>query len=413
MDKASKLWRDEQGNVGLLFGLSIVPLLAFAGGAVDLAKQNRYNILVQSALDTAVLAGARDVAEQIKIGGINQINYQRAEERATLVFKTAIGPLGDSIDFVVSHEDTRIIASSEWAMPTSFLPVVGLDSLRVIGHAEADIEATTENCVYVTAERERGVSLSASSEFNSNCGVRVESVSERAISATASSDMTASQICANGGTFLWATSTVTPLPIPCDEAYRDPLAHLAVPTNAKGACDFQDVTVKGRVRLKPGIYCGLTTIEPASHAVLESGEFVFRDGALVIGSGSSAFGDDILLYFQGKNSGLRVGNGSKFVAHGRLEGEFAGVLIYVDRDCAACSNVVEAGGQAEIEGTVYAPTAGYTVQSRASSVSASHAFFIVYQLTLESSASFTVNRYATADGVPEAYQDQALVRMVK
>ena len=298
-------------------------------------------------------------------------------------------------------------------MPTAFLSVIGLSNLSVNGHAEADIEIATETCVYATAEDDEGIALKSSSEFRANCRVRVESASDRSISATASSDMTATEICSNGETFLWATSTVTPAPVPCHQDYLDPLAHLAQPKGASDTCDFNDLILKGQVRLRPGVYCGTTTIAPASHAILETGEYTFRDGKLEIGSGSSAFGEDMLLYFQGAHSGLLVGDGSQFEGHGRLEGDFKGLVVYVDRECFSCSNIVEAGGRAEIEGTVYAPTAPFTVQSRASTVGAFQAFFIVHRLRVESSASFTVERGGGAGGVPVAFADEIVVRMVK
>jgi len=303
-------------------------------------------------------------------------------------------------------------ATAAWQMPTAFLPLIGIETLPVTGEAEAGFETAPSTCVYVTAPIEQGVNLRASSQFSADCDVWVESSNRAAIAATASSDMTATRICANGDTYLHATSTVTPNPVPCDHPFRDPLEHLGRPDQAANACDFQDLTIKGHVRMRPGVYCGTTTIRPASNATFDPGTYVFRDGELVIGSGSSATGEDILLYFQGREAGLHVSDGAHFEGHGLPGGEFAGLVIYVDRDCNECSNLVRAGGTAALEGTVYAPTAPFTVQSRASTVAAPAALFIVYQMSLESSATFTVKSNFNG-GVPAAYADATLLRLLR
>jgi len=414
MTSLRSVFRSERGNVGILFALSAVPLVAGLGGAVDLAMQSRVQTEVQGGLDAAALAAARMVAEQTLADGKDNIDYRRAEQRARQVFHAAVAPLALEAEPSFNYNGTRVITSLAASIPTSFLPLVGIDALPVNGHAEADFELLTETCVYVTAPKEPGILLEASSQFRADCGVRVESTNPRAISATASSDMEAREICSNGDTFLWARSTVTPNPSPCRDDYLDPLRHLTPPSQASAGCNFVDHTVRGHVRLRPGVYCGKTTIAPASHAVLEAGEFIFRDGELRIGSGSSAFGEDILLYFEGSESGLHVGDGSQFEGHGRSAGEYAGLLVFVDRDCRKCSNVVHAGGIATVEGTVYSPAAPFTVQSRASTVSAGHALFVVYQLIQKSSASFSVTRDdGTGNDVPNAYVDAASLRVVK
>jgi len=413
MTSLLSMFCSERGNVGVLFALSAVPLVAGLGGAVDLAMQSRVQSEVQAGLDAAALAAARTVAEQTLANGKDYIDYGRAERRAGQVFNAAIAPLALEAELSFSYNGTRVITSLAASIPTSFLPLVGIGALPVNGYAEADFELLTETCVYVTAPKEQGITLEASSEFRADCGVRVESTNPRAISATASSDMHAHEICSNGDTFLWARSTVTPSPSPCRDDYLDPLRHIMPPSQANAGCDFVDHTVKGHVSLPPGVYCGTTTIAPSSHAVLEAGEFIFRDGELRIGSGSSAFGEDILLYFAGRESGLNVGDGSRFEGHGRSAGEYAGLLVFVDRDCLKCANVVHAGGTATVEGTFYAPAAPFTVQSRASTVSAGHALFIVYQLIQKSSASFTVMRDDGSGKVPKAYIDAVSLRVVK
>lgn len=404
--------RSERGNTSILFALSAVPLVALAGGTVDIAKQRQHTVHVQSALDAAALAAARELADQAAENGFGDFDYESAEDRASAIFIQTIAPHGLSAELTVAHEGTRIMAEAAVEMPTAFLPLIGVQSLPINALSEADFEGAPATCVYVTAPIEPGVTLFASSKFNADCDVWVESTNLASISGMASSDMEATGICSNGGTVLRATSTVTPEPSPCVKPFNDPLANLARPSEASGACQFTDLTLKGIVHLRPGVYCGTTSIEPSSRATFEPGVYVFRDGELSLGSGTDAAGEDILFFFEGRAAGLKIGDGAHFEGHGRQGGAFAGLIVYVDRDCLGCATTVKAGGTAALEGTVYAPTARFSVQSRASTVAAPAAMFIVYQIDLSSSADFSVA--SNFDGsVPAAYADAARLRLVK
>lgn len=57
-------WRDlrrnEDGNIAILFGASAIPLLLIMGGALDLARYNRYKAELSNAVDAAGIALARE-----------------------------------------------------------------------------------------------------------------------------------------------------------------------------------------------------------------------------------------------------------------------------------------------------------------------------------------------------------------
>jgi hypothetical protein len=414
MRALSTLFRSEAGNVSLLFGFTAVPLLLCLGGATDLAQQSRYRAATQAALDAAALAGARSVAEDLISRGGNDIDYARAEARARTSFDENVIPRSGEVTFHFSHDATKVTTEAEWQMPANFLPLIGIATLPVRGLAEAALDPKAETCIHITAPRDPGVTMTASSQLNAECNVRVESDNARAISLTASSDMKAEDICSNGDTYLWATSTVTPTPRPCAASYIDPFRNLSAPDEAAGPCMVRDFKQKGDVDLRPGVYCGTTEIAPASHVRLAAGVYVFRDGGLVIDSGSSAEGDDILLYFTGKNAGLHVGDGAHFAGKGRQSGVFRTILIDTARDCEDCAHVIRPGGAVKLDGVVYTPTAPFQIQSHGSSVSAPGSMFVAYQLGLASSARFEIKASGSGSaGGATAFADTAIIRLVK
>lgn len=55
-----RLQRDERGTVGIIFGLSIVPLMGLTGAAVDYARATSVWAELQMAADATALALAKD-----------------------------------------------------------------------------------------------------------------------------------------------------------------------------------------------------------------------------------------------------------------------------------------------------------------------------------------------------------------
>ncbi len=58
-DAVRRLRRDERGNVFVIFGASAIPLMLIMGGAVDLARYERYKTELSNAVDSAALALAK------------------------------------------------------------------------------------------------------------------------------------------------------------------------------------------------------------------------------------------------------------------------------------------------------------------------------------------------------------------
>jgi hypothetical protein len=54
---------DQRGNVGIIFGVAVVPLIGLLGGAVDVTRHNRYETTLLNAMDSAAIALVRKGAD--------------------------------------------------------------------------------------------------------------------------------------------------------------------------------------------------------------------------------------------------------------------------------------------------------------------------------------------------------------
>ena len=52
-----------QGNIAVLFGIALLPILGFMGGAIDYTRANSARSSMQAALDSTALMLAKDLAD--------------------------------------------------------------------------------------------------------------------------------------------------------------------------------------------------------------------------------------------------------------------------------------------------------------------------------------------------------------
>lgn len=116
--------KDRAGAVALLFGLTLIPLLGFVGGAIDYAQAYRTRTKLQNAIDAAALAAGRELDM-----GASQPDAQTAAMR---VLQSNLGtdfPGGVTANF--NFNGDAVTASAELSMDTLIMGVVGVNTLDI------------------------------------------------------------------------------------------------------------------------------------------------------------------------------------------------------------------------------------------------------------------------------------------
>jgi len=124
----ARLWRNEGGGVALIFAICLVPLIGIMGMAVDYAQASRLQAKLQSALDAAAVAASSRAAgktgDEIRADALAFFAAQFNEPKVGTPPVTA----------VVTTSTLEL--SSRFDMQASFLPVIGIPSVSVSGHAK-------------------------------------------------------------------------------------------------------------------------------------------------------------------------------------------------------------------------------------------------------------------------------------
>lgn len=116
--------RDTAGVTAMLFGLTLIPMMGFVGGAIDFANAYQVRTKLQNALDAATLAAGREIDLGASEG--------EATTAANRVLQSNLGdnfPSGATINF--NYSGKTVTATGSINVDTYILGVVGVDNLAV------------------------------------------------------------------------------------------------------------------------------------------------------------------------------------------------------------------------------------------------------------------------------------------
>ena len=114
---------DRRGSISLIFGASMLPMVLFAGMAMDYAKATRTRGQLQAAADAAVLSTSRSGA---------LTDSQRAQ-RATEFFRANLtaNPLLAGVVPTVTATNLSVTLTAQTSISTSFMRIAGISEISV------------------------------------------------------------------------------------------------------------------------------------------------------------------------------------------------------------------------------------------------------------------------------------------
>ena len=122
----NKLFKNERGNVVMIFALALIPILAVAGTAIDISRMQSAKIQMSSLLDQAVLASANlsyTDAPEVLIedwmkSQVSQFGYDPADLEVTVVSNIALN-------------SKDVTATARLTMDTAIMYIFGQDRVTI------------------------------------------------------------------------------------------------------------------------------------------------------------------------------------------------------------------------------------------------------------------------------------------
>jgi hypothetical protein len=323
----SRFLKDQSGASAMVF--AVVLFVAVAVTALGLTAGDAYSVRTQTqdALDAAVLAaagaptGATD-AERIALAqGVYASNKSRRHGAHSDSTASATFTVADDI----------VYGDVTFAMTSAFLGVFGEESLEVRVSSAAKKNLGVPVCLLGLDPSEAATldfNGHASVELN-DCAAQANSTDGAGMRQVGKPTLKAEAIGVTGG---YTGERYSPPPMTGTSPIPDPYA--SVPDPPIGPCHpmsgekLQQTTKP----LTPGTYCGGLSIKASSVIKLLPGRYIMKDGPLVIDSGATVTGEEVMIAFLGEGATMYMLGGGSLSVTSETSGPYANIQFFGDRN---------------------------------------------------------------------------------
>lgn len=390
--------RETSGNLAVIVGLSLLPLLGAVALAVDVATWYNSRARLQSAADAAAIATAREM----RLGATSPEALSAAAEATALSALSAYSSEASraSVSAVVNGDAHSVKVTIEHPLDRAFSRAFTDALAKVQVSATARVTGSAPICVVGLDESEqRTLNFEQRALLSAkNCAVYSNSTHPQGMRIANFAEIRASLICSSGGQ-VGPLAAYQPPPLLDCPPLRDPLASRAAP--AVGACAETGLVVRSRRTLTPGVYCGGIRIEQGAEVTLDPGLYVIKDGPLAVKDGA-LIGRHTSFFFTGAAAVLAFDRSSTIDLSAMRDGALAGILFFEDRASPPGRDFrISSDDARNLLGTIYLPRGDLFVNSR-SSVADHSAFTVIVarKLKLSEAPVLTLNTNYGATDIP-------------
>jgi Flp pilus assembly protein TadG len=351
--RLTKLWRDRMGGVFVYAAIAAPVLIGAAGLSVDIGLWYANKRLVQSAVDSAALAGALELrrSDGDSTSIVNAINADASING----FSAADGDTID-VDLTNSPEVEVIITRPT---PGLLSQVLFTETTNVQARAVAQA-SVNDSCIWsLNGSASGAITVSGSANVELGCGVIANSGDEAGIDENGTGCLTATEIKIVGGT---EGDCVSPTAVTGIAPVDDPLAALQAPNYVPCVGGAPPVLFPGSVdyTLNPGVYCGDINITTSGTVTFSPGLYILDGVGLTINGASTVYGLDTSFYLSQKGGvadDITISGGATVSLSAPSDGPLPGILFYHDRNGSGnITHNLTGGANMQLNGIIYFPT---------------------------------------------------------
>jgi Flp pilus assembly protein TadG len=362
--KLSGLWRDSVGGILIYAAITAPVVIGAAGLSVDIGLWYVNKRLVQSAVDSAALAGALELRRSV--GDITSITNVVNADALINGYSAAAG---DTI-VVDASNSPRVAVTITRSVPALLSQVLFTETTNVQARAVARADVN-DSCIWsLNPTAAQAINVVGSADVNLGCGMIANTDDPDGIHKEGSGCLAASEYKVAGGydESLNSGCPLDPIPETSITPADDPLASLPAPSytpcvgggpplNLSGTADY---TLSVDPLTGVGMYCTNINITTSGTVTFGPGTHIFDGAALNIQGGSTVEGSELTLYWSengGVNDGIDIAGGATVTMSAPTSGVYAGILIYQDRNMApGVTHKLTGGSTMNLDGIIYTPS---------------------------------------------------------
>jgi Flp pilus assembly protein TadG len=390
--------QNSEASILPTFALALVPLIGLVGAAVDYSRANSIRTGLQMALDSAILAGARDGTSNWSSVALDvfKSNFTSPGVTATPTF--------------VKNTDASYSGSAGTSVAATFLNVMGVSTIPVSVENKALAPGEPGQLCVVSLNKNAtpAVQLTGNASVHikaPQCVFHANSTSNNAVVLNGNTSITSAHNCIVGSVSKVGNAQITPAPDAMCKPVPDPFAKWPKP--AIGSCDYTDYKESGSksVTLQPGVYCGGMAFSGQLSVTFAPGIYVIKDGMLKASGGSSFTGEGVSFFLIGAGAGLDISGGANWHITATKTGLLAGFVFFLDPSgssgIAATGSKLAGTAEMYFEGVVYLPQQQLVVTGGSEAFTPSpYTAYIADKLDFQGNGKLVINNDMTKTSVP-------------
>jgi Flp pilus assembly protein TadG len=405
------LWRDQRGNLAVMFALASAVLFGFGALALDASHLYVVKRQLQGAADAASLAAVLELPDED--AALDEALEYAAKNLPTERYGVVLA----SGDVLLGQWDASTRTFHPGVSPADAVKVTTRRAhangnpattylARVLGYHEVDVVAQSiagpgraPVCLLALEPSAAGVDVGNGTITANGCTVHVNSDHPaEALTGQSNGSVTAESICVNGDH--GNKPSYSPTPAECGST-PDPLADLEPPSYA--GCDETNYKLTSSdATIDPGVYCGGIEAEGSVTLTMNAGIYVIKNGPFKVAGGASLVGNGVSIYLKGPGASVDVAGAASITLSAPTMGPMAGVLFFADRDLpAGTEHAFKGGGNIHYEGTMYFPTTDFLLVGNGSGTSPSpFSLFIARRFRFNGIGELSINADYDGSAVP-------------
>lgn len=414
MSRRKAFVSEERGNFATSFGLLASVFAVGVALAMQIAGLHNSKSSLQDVVDAAAMATAREAS----LSNFGDVTAQGIAENfvlSNLTSRMRDPRVETSIELgsVAKHTPTEITVAATVHVEH---PLWSRGGNMVDIEASATVRATSAGKICVVVLQSKGakaVDLREGAALNApDCAVYSNSIDNKGMASKDGALLDSMFSCTAGG-YEGNSYNYGSLPLTDCPQTGDPLVDRDPP--AVGSC-LSGLTGKvlssGVHTLTPGTYCEGLTIKGSASVTMLPGEYVFKDGSLMVEDDATLAGENVGMYFTGEKAGMEFFPGTTIDLTAPKEGDLAGVLIYQDRAAAEDTDeevdsgkegdfVIGSNNARQLLGTIYIPRSTLVVKGAALTADKSaYTAIVARKLKMKESPNLVLNTNYSSTDVP-------------
>jgi Flp pilus assembly protein TadG len=411
------LIKSEDGQALVITLLCLTILLGFAGLATDVGTLFYAKRQLQSAADSAALAGASEAALNnntlITNAAKNDAATNGATDGTNGVTVTVHHPYTPAVCTGTCNANNYVEVIVQQTQRGGFMSLFTSSPVVVAARAVGYLK-NNPGCFFTLDPAASG-SFNMSGGFfialqAPNCSIYIDSNSSNALTAGFLDSITAKSIGIVGNYNSGFFSFINPHPVTGIVPVSDPLAYLTPPANGVCLPARTNVVVTTAQTLSPGTYCGtggnpaiklsgpngaLVTFNPGTYVINGGG---VATGGLLIQNTAFVTGTGVTFYFTNSASFNINGFGITLKAPGPAAAVgIPGVLFFQDRTNFSPATVGGFISFVDLEGAIYVPNGTLNLTNFITATISNYGIYVTKNLNLQGAIGALID-YANASG---------------